>query len=69
MMPDAHSQHMRELEHENLRLDMLDKLHSAKVALMAAEATLAMCAGKLPAYAEDRRLKTIAIVRKSLAEL
>ena len=49
--------------------DFLDKLHSARVALMAAEATLALCAGKVPPYVEDRRAETVAIVRASLKEL
>ena len=45
-----------------------DQVHSLRVALMAAEATLALCAGKLPGYVEDRRKETIGIVRKALAE-
>jgi hypothetical protein len=35
-------------------------------ALQATEATLAMCKGKLPAYAENRRAETIKIVREAL---
>lgn len=49
--------------------EYLDKLHSARVALMAAEATLSLCAGKVPPYVEDRRAETVAIVRASLKEL
>ena len=45
-----------------------DERHSLRVALMAADATLALCAGKVPAYVEDRRKETLAIVRKALAE-
>ena len=57
------------LRHEVMaRADTRDRLHSARVALMAAEATLALCCGKLPAYVEDRRTETHAIVRKALAE-
>lgn len=52
---------MTELEH--------DKVHSARVALMAADATLSLCAGKVPGYVEDRRVETLGIVRKALAEL
>jgi hypothetical protein len=50
-------------------VELSDKLHSARVALMAAEATLALCAGKVPPYVEDRRAETVAIVRASLKEL
>ena len=45
-----------------------DRWHSMRVALMAADATLALCAGKLPAYVEDRRKETASIVRKALAD-
>ena len=50
-------------------LETRDKLHSAKVALLAAEATLALCKGKVPEYVEVRRAETHNIVRNVLAEL
>jgi hypothetical protein len=45
-----------------------DTAHSARVALLCAEATLLLCTGKVPAYVGDRVAETLAIVRRSLKE-
>lgn len=48
-----------------------DKNHSLRVALMAAEATLALCGSvnaKLPEYIEDRRAETHRIVKAALRD-
>lgn len=45
-----------------------DERHSLRVALMAADATLALCRFKVPDYIGSRCAETLTIVRKALKE-